>query len=299
MIPLQKYLSLVKFGHTVFALPFALVGLAYGFLHGGEFHPPKLLLVLACMVTARNAAMGFNRWADRHIDAVNPRTQARELPAGRLSAQQALAFVVLNCLLFIAATFFINRLCFYLSPVALAVILGYSYTKRFTALCHLILGLGLGLEPVGAYIAVTAEFALAPILLGVAVMCWVGGFDIIYALQDDAFDARHKLHSIPAALGRRTALRVSRGLHGLSGLAAAGFALLVGGGPALLLGLGVFVLLLARQHRLVRPDDLSRVDLAFFTTNGLASVAFGSLVLADVILRAVGGYPVIWTAPAF
>eukprot|EP01035_Chromulina_nebulosa_P006165 gene6165-8343_t len=174
------------------------------------------LLVIVCMITARSAAMAFNRYLDRAFDAKNPRTAIREIPAGIISANKALIFTIVNCLLFITATFFINQICFFLSPVALFVILFYSYTKRFTALCHLVLGLGLSLAPIGAYLAVTGRFDLLPVLFSFAVLCWVSGFDIIYALQDIDFDVSQKLHSIPAALGKKNALRVSELLHVLS-----------------------------------------------------------------------------------
>jgi 4-hydroxybenzoate polyprenyltransferase len=284
MPSLQQYLSLVKFAHTVFALPFALVGLSLGFRDAATFDYWKLLLVLVCMVTARNAAMGFNRWADRDIDAENPRTAGRELPAGQMRPRQALLFVIVNCLGFIAATWFINPLCFFLSPVALLVILGYSYTKRFTALCHLFLGLGLGLAPIGAYLAVTAAFAPPIILLGAAVLTWVSGFDIIYALQDDAFDAARDLHSIPEKLGRRRALQVSSLLHAGTGVGILLFALWIGGGWLLAVAVAGFLGLLVYQHAILSAEDLSRVDVAFFTTNGVASLLFGALTILDIWL---------------
>ena len=207
---MKQYLSLIKFSHTVFALPFALLGLFLGFFQTGKFVPDWLILikVLACMVFARSAAMAFNRYVDRDIDKTNPRTAMREIPAGKIRPPQALFFVVLNGLLFIATTYWINRICFYLSPVALIVVLGYSYTKRFTFLCHLILGLGLSLAPIGAYLAVTGVFALVPVLYSLSVLCWVSGFDIIYALQDERFDAEHRLQSIPVQFGAKTSLRI-------------------------------------------------------------------------------------------
>jgi 4-hydroxybenzoate polyprenyltransferase len=241
------------------------------------------------MVTARNAAMGFNRYLDRDIDAANPRTRMREIPAGVISARAALGFVVLNAALFVGATYGINRLCFYLSPVALAVVLGYSYTKRFTWMCHVVLGLGLALAPVGAYIAVTAHFALLPILLGGAVLCWVAGFDVIYALQDEAFDQSQRLYSMPAFFGKRTALRISEGLHVLAAalLLAAVWQLhqqLPQAGALSWAGVAVFLGLLVYQHTLVKPEDLRRVNLAFFTTNGIASLIFGAMTIADLFI---------------
>ena len=283
MADIRNYLSLIKFSHTVFALPFAVVGFFMAIeITEHEFRPMLLVLVLLCMVFARSAAMAFNRYIDRDIDAKNPRTaQVREIPNGTIEAHKALLFTVLMAIAFIVTTYFINPLCFYLSPVALVVILGYSLTKRFTALCHLVLGLGLSLAPVGAFMAVTGEFHLYPILLGFSVLLWVAGFDIIYALQDDYFDKAQNLFSIPAALGRKTALRVSNLLHVLSaGILiylsySAGFGWFFWGGTL------VFVLLLIYQHNLVKVDDLSKVNLAFFTTNGIASVIFGVLALLD------------------
>ena len=244
-----------------------------------------LLYVVLCMVFARNAAMGFNRYLDRDIDAKNARTEGREIPAGSISAKNALWFVILNSLAFVAVTAAINPLCFFLSPVALLVILGYSFTKRFTALCHLVLGLGLALAPVGAYLAVTGKFALAPVLLGITVLTWVSGFDIIYALQDEEFDKENRLNSIPVMLGKRNALWVSVLLHVVTAGAIAGFALVSEGGWALWTGAGAFAALLVYQHLLVKPNDLSRVNLAFFTTNGVASVVFAAFVIADIFLR--------------
>lgn len=277
---------MVKFSHTIFAMPFALTGFFLGFAETREFDPLILLLVVLCMVFARNAAMGFNRWADRDIDADNNRTKVREIPAGVIKARQALIFVAVNCVLFIAATWFINPLCFYLSPVALLVVLGYSLTKRFTALCHLVLGLGLSLAPVGAYIAVTGYFNFAPILLGVAVLTWVSGFDIIYALQDEEFDKKHDLHSIPAFLGKNRAMFVSSFLHVGTAAALATFIYLIGGQYLAWVAAGVFICLLVYQHLIVKPNDLSRVNLAFFTTNGIASLVFGALVIIEILVIA-------------
>ena len=288
---MKNYLSLIKFTHTIFALPFALIGVFWG-IHYMELQQLPLdkpwwqsvLLVLLCMVFARSAAMAFNRYRDRDIDAANERTQTREIPAGVIAPQRALAFVIVSSLLFVLTTWFINPLCFFLSPVALLVILGYSYTKRFTALCHLVLGLGLSLAPVGAFIAVTAHFQWEPIVLGLAVLGWVSGFDIIYALQDEQFDKTHALNSIPAWLGARKALAVSVGLHGLTGAMILLFGWLIGGGLIFWTGAAAFLGLLVYQHLLVSPTDLSRVNLAFFTTNGIASVVFACFTLAEILL---------------
>ena len=287
---MRQYLSLIKFSHTIFALPFAIVGFFIGYLQTGRLFDYRIfLLVLACMVFARSAAMAFNRYLDRDIDADNPRTKVREIPSGQISPGNALIFVVVMSALFIACTWFINPICFYLSPIALLITLGYSYTKRFTALCHFVLGLGLALAPVGANLAVTGQFHLIPILYGAAVLMWVAGFDIIYALQDDHFDKEHALHSIPVSLGRKQALMLSTGLHILCALLIlmASYSLQVEF-PGLdwihWIGSVIFVLLLMYQHYLVSPKDLSRVNLAFFTTNGIASLILGSLIVLDVFV---------------
>ena len=268
-------------------MPFALTGFFMGYVETQKFDWLLLCLVVLCMVFARNAAMGFNRWADRRIDAENARTKVREIPAGSISPRSALIFVILNCVAFIATTWFINPLCFYLSPVALLVVLGYSLTKRFTALCHLILGLGLSLAPVGAYIAVTGYFNFAPIVLGVAVLTWVSGFDIIYALQDEEFDRNRKLHSIPAFFGKNRALWLSSLLHVITAAAISSFIYLIGGNYLAWAAAGLFICLLIYQHLLVKPNDLSRVNLAFFTTNGIASVIFAILVICELLIGQV------------
>lgn len=289
---MKKYFSLIKFAHTIFALPFALLGLFLGFwvMNVNDLAPDKpywesFILVVLCMVFARSAAMAFNRFIDRDIDAKNDRTVQREIPAGIITPRNALIFVLLNSLLFIGTTWFINPLCFYLSPVALLVILGYSFTKRFTSLCHLVLGLGLALAPVGAFIAVTGVFHWEPIILGVAVLTWVSGFDIIYALQDEEFDRENQLNSIPAFLGKRKALLVSTLLHFLTASMIILFGVFIGGGWIFWVGAVAFLGLLAYQHILVKPNDLSKVNLAFFTTNGIASVVFACFAIGELLLR--------------
>lgn len=282
---IRNYLSLVKFSHTIFAMPFAMIGFFLAVSWAGHsFDWTKLLLVVLCMVFARSAAMAFNRWLDAEFDKRNPRTAQREIPAGIISASNALYFVIGNALLFMVTTWFINPICFFLSPVALLVVLGYSYTKRFTALCHLVLGVGLSLAPIGAFLAVTGYFSVLPVLLSVLVLCWVSGFDIIYALQDEEFDRSQQLHSIPAWLGKAGGLRFSEGLH----IVAAGLVIAIGvlGDFHWLywIGAGVFMLMLFMQHRLVKPDDLSRVNLAFMTTNGVASVVFALFAIADMLI---------------
>lgn len=283
---MKKYFSLVLFAHSIFALPFALIGFFLGVTTtNNPFNWLKLVMVLLCMVFARNAAMAFNRYLDRHIDARNPRTQTRDIPAGKVSANEALLFVIINCILFIITTAFINKLCLYLSPVALFVVLFYSYTKRFTALCHLVLGLGLSLAPIGAYIAVTGVFGLVPVLYSFAVLFWVSGFDIIYALQDEDFDKKEKLHSIPAALGIKNALNLSVFLHVLSALCVILPVFFTSFSWVYYIGVAFFCCMLIYQHLLVKPTDISKVNRAFATTNGIASVIFAACFLIDAFLR--------------
>jgi 4-hydroxybenzoate polyprenyltransferase len=281
---MKKYFSLVKFSHTVFALPFAMIGFCLAIKSGGAvFTIEKLLLVLACMILARSAAMAFNRYIDRKFDALNPRTAVREIPSGKISATSALIMVIVCSLGFVACTWFINPLCFALSFVALAVVLGYSYMKRFTALCHIVLGIGLSLAPIGAYIALTERFDLLPLIYSFIVLFWVSGFDIIYALQDDEFDRSQSLRSIPVMLGRKTALLVSRLLHLVTAILVIATCFYGDFGWLYCCGAAIFMLFLVYQHTLVRPDDLSRVTLAFATSNGVASVIFGGCTCVDLL----------------
>jgi 4-hydroxybenzoate polyprenyltransferase len=237
------------------------------------------------MIFARSAAMAFNRYLDRHFDALNPRTAIREVPKGIITPKNALAFTIICCLLFIVCTFFINPLCFYLSPVALAVVLGYSYTKRFTPLCHLILGLGLSLAPIGAYLAVTGHFHWLPILFSFAVLFWVSGFDIIYALQDEEFDRDNKLYSIPVSVGKAKALHISELLHLLSAACVVTAGKLGAFGWLYWIGVLLFGGMLVYQHSIVKATDLRRVNVAFMTANGIASVVFAVFVIADLLIN--------------
>ena len=287
---IKNYLSLIKFSHTIFALPFAMVGFFLSLHHQGRGMDWRLLgLVILAMVFARSAAMAFNRYLDRDIDARNERTKGREIPAGIIRPGAALAFVLINSILFIGVAYLINPLCFILSPVALLVVLGYSYTKRFTALCHFVLGLGLSLAPIGAYLAAGGGFDVLPLLYSFAVLFWVAGFDIIYALQDDGFDRSLALYSVPVVVGRERALLLSSVLHVLcAGLILLAAYQLNQAYPSFgwmnWTAAAVFILLLVYQHTLVKPNDLSRVNLAFFTTNGLASLLFGSMLILDIYL---------------
>jgi 4-hydroxybenzoate polyprenyltransferase len=312
MSTVKNYLSLIKFSHTIFALPFALIGFFLGIffytqngldteyfvLLKGRSIPQSdiyylfkvlywklLVLIILCMVFARSAAMAFNRYLDRDIDKLNPRTAIREVPKGIIAPKNALLFTIVNCLLFIGCTYFINRICFFLSPVALAVVLGYSYTKRFTPLCHLILGLGLSLAPIGAYLAVTGVFHWLPILFSLTVIFWVSGFDIIYSLQDEEFDKSQKLYSMPAWLGKEKALRVSELLHLFSAACVIGAGRLGNFGWLYWTGVLVFVGMLVYQHSIVKPNDLRRVNIAFMTANGIASVVFAVFVISDLFVN--------------
>ncbi len=297
MSQVKNYLSLVKFSHTIFAMPFALIGFVLGlrnhFIHQSSVDQIwfKFFLVLVCMVTARSTAMAFNRYLDRHFDKLNPRTAIREIPAGIIKAEKALVFIGINMAIFIIATYFINAICFYLSPVALFVILFYSYTKRFTYLCHLVLGIGLSLAPIGAYLAVTGSFDVLPLLFSFAVIFWVSGFDVIYALQDIDFDQSQSLYSIPSYWGLNKALHIARVLHVFSAafVIAAYF---VGGFHFIYLGgLLVFIGMLIYQHRIVKANDLSKVNIAFMTANGIASIVFSVFVIAGLVLQILANIP--------
>jgi 4-hydroxybenzoate polyprenyltransferase len=281
----KNYFSLVKFSHTVFAMPFALVGFSLAVTEPQyHFRLRLLLLIILCMIFARNAAMGFNRFADEKYDRLNLRTASREIPAGIVKKRSAAIFIFINILLFITTTYFINSLTLLLSPVALLIILGYSLTKRFTVLCHFILGLGLSLAPIGAYISVTGEFKLLPLIYSLIVLSWVSGFDIIYALQDDDFDRENSLFSIPSRTSRQNALLISNIVHVFAFLLVltAGFL----GNTHILFwsGAAIFSFLLLYQHLIVKHNDLSRVNMAFATTNGIASIIFALFVILDLFL---------------
>lgn len=283
---LKKYFSLVKFGHTIFAMPFALIGFSLAVAQDEYSFSIKLfLLIILCMIFARNAAMGFNRLADNKFDALNPRTKNREIPSGAISTRAAAIFVIANALLFIITSGLFNRLTLILSPVALLIILGYSLTKRITSLCHFILGLGLSLAPVGAYISMTGKFDLIPVIFSLIVLTWVGGFDIIYALQDDDFDTTNNLHSIPSLSGRKRALSISLSVHFITFCSVIAAGVLQEAGIFYWIGTLLFTSLLIYQHAIVKHDDISRVTLAFGTTNGIASILFSIFVILDLFLK--------------
>jgi len=272
----------IKISHSVFALPFAV---AAAFLAAeGLPEGPILGKIVLAVVLARTSAMAFNRLIDADIDAVNPRTQNRAIPAGLLSRTFVAAAALVCAALFVAVAAWINRLAFILSPVALAVLLGYSYTKRFTALSHVVLGTALGLSPLGAWVAVTGEVALLPALLGAAVLFWTAGFDVIYSCMDREFDTSYGLHSIPRHLGVARALLLTRLFHLTAVLLLIAVGVLAELGTAYIVGIVCVILLLAYENSLVRPNDLSRVNVAFFTMNGMVSLVFMAAVIVQTVL---------------
>lgn len=284
----RTYLEMIKFEHSIFALPFAMIGMMWGSLQIGLSSWPGFRvfgLIVVAMVSCRSAAMAFNRIVDRSIDELNPRTAMRALPAGLLQLRQANLFLIGSIVVFFGAAALLNPLAFALSPVALFVTLGYSLTKRFTPLCHIVLGLSLGIAPAAAWIAVTGKLhpAILPVVLGV--LCWTAGFDIIYSLQDDEFDSAQGLRSIPQTVGRPRALLISRILHVVAIFSLVVGGSLVGAGTPYMLGVGLAGALLTYEQSLVKPDDLSRVDMAFFTLNGFVSIGVFAFALVDVLTR--------------
>jgi 4-hydroxybenzoate polyprenyltransferase len=276
-------LEMIKWEHSVFALPFALCGamLAAGGMPSGH----SLLWIVVAMISARSAAMAFNRLADASMDAANPRTQTRALPAGTLTPSFVATFVIGSCAIFVLAAWQLNRLAFALSPIALLILLLYSYTKRFTRWSHLVLGLALGIAPAGAWIAVRGSLDSRILLLTAAVTFWVGGFDVLYSCQDCEFDQQYGLHSIPRYTGIGTALWIARIFHVLMLILLLSFVLAFSLGKLALVGVGVVTLLLAYEHSLVSAEDLSKLNAAFFTMNGVISVVFFFFVAGDLLLR--------------
>ncbi len=278
------YGRMIKFSHSIFALPFALASASLAAREGFRFG--QIGWIVLAMVGARSAAMGFNRLADQAIDASNPRTASRELPRGALRRSEVWLFVLASAGLLVVAAARLNPLCLALSPVALALVFGYSYTKRFTALSHLVLGLALAVAPVGAWLAIRGSFALEPLVLGLAVLLWVAGFDTIYACPDVDFDRREGLHSLPARLGVARALLLARLFHVGSVLLLLALYAVTPLHPVYLAGVVGVAALLVYEHSLVRADDLSRVDVAFFTLNGWISVGYFAATLLAVWLGA-------------
>ena len=280
---MKKYLSLIKFSHTIFAMPFALIGYFLAVKDYG-FSIDILVKVLLCMIFARSSAMAFNRYIDRDIDKKNERTaKIREIPNGTILAKNALVFCIANILLFLITCYYINPLCFKLSPIAIIIILGYSLTKRFTVLCHFILGLGLSLAPIGGYLAISQEFKILPLLISLSVLLWVTGFDIIYSLQDEEFDKKEKLNSIPVMFGKLNALRISKILHFLCATIFTLVGLLAKFGLLYWIGFALFTFLLIYQHSIIKHDNLKNINLAFFTTNGIASIIFGCFFIFEIL----------------
>lgn len=285
MNTISKYASLVRFSHTIFAMPFALIGYVYALTSTSTpFDWLLLVEVLLCMVLARNTAMGFNRWADRKIDADNPRTANREIPSGEISPRSALVFIIVNGLLFLVVASLINKLTLMLAPVALFVIMGYSYTKRFTSLSHIVLGTALAIAPVGAYIAVTGRFAVAPVILAGLVLTWVSGFDIIYSMQDADYDRQHGLHSIPARFPGWGALIISILLHAVSVYAVVLFGIWCNYGIVYWVGASLFMAMLVMQHILVTPKRQGNIGIAFGTVNGIASVVYATFTIISMFV---------------
>jgi 4-hydroxybenzoate polyprenyltransferase len=285
MTEMYKYLRLVKFSHTIFAMPFAISGYFLAlYMTNYNFNWKLLVYVVLCMVFARNAAMGFNRYIDREFDKKNPRTAGREIPQGKIKASSAMTFVIVNCVLFIICTGLINRLTLVLSPVALFLILSYSIVKRYSPLCHFILGTGLSLAPVGAYISVTGQFDLIPILYSFIVFFWCSGFDILYSLQDVDFDSSENLRSIPVLVGKRRALLISSMLHVASAFLVVFTGILAQFGLYYWIGAFIFIGMLAYQHLIVKPNDLSKINIAFATTNGIASIIFAIFNILQILL---------------
>jgi 4-hydroxybenzoate polyprenyltransferase len=295
MESIKKYLSLIKFSHTIFAMPFALIGfflavkkmrvdenISFSLFEYKLLY--KFIAVIACMVFARSAAMAFNRYLDKKIDALNPRTAVREIPSGKIKASHALAFTIACAVAFVISAWFVNTLCFWLSFPALFIVLFYSYTKRFTALCHLVLGLGLSLAPIGAYLALLEKFDLLPLLFSFTVLFWVSGFDVIYSMQDESFDKSNKLHSIPAAVGKKNALLISKLLHVITSFLLIYAGLYGSFSFFYWMGAALFLSMLVYQQSIVKVNDLSKVNLAFMTANGIASVVFSFFVILDIFL---------------
>ena len=280
---LKIILNMIKFEHTIFALPFAIMS---AFIASDGLPPlDKCGWILLAMVGARSCAMAFNRIVDAKIDGANPRTSMRAIPAGLITAGSVWIFTAASAALLVFSAYNLNPLAFALSPLALGISMGYSYTKRFTSLSHFWLGLSLSIAPIGAWIAVTGEFDWVPLLLGLSVLLWTAGFDIIYACQDYEFDRNNRLYSIPARFGIRRALWLSSALHLITVSILVGLAVLPNLGALYLTGVGVVTLILIYEHAIVSPSDLSRVNLAFFTLNGMVSLVLSALSVADLLIK--------------
>lgn len=282
---IDKYLSLVKFSHTIFALPFAFIGYTYALVSTGTpFDWLLLVKVVLCMVLARNTAMGFNRWADRDIDAANPRTANREIPAGVISAKSALTFTLINAMLFLGVAAWINHLTLILAPLALFIIMGYSYTKRFTAMSHFVLGTSLSIAPVGMYVAVTGHLAIVPIIIAGIVLTWVSSFDILYSLQDAEYDKENNLHSIPAKFSAKGAISISILLHIVTVYAVFILGRVYMDNTLYWVGAALFTVMLVIQHILSTPSRIERIGATFGLLNGITSIIFAAFTIAGMLL---------------
>ena len=280
---IKNYLGLVRFSHTIFALPFALASMLVAANGLPEWR--IVFWILACMVSARTAAMTFNRIVDRNIDAQNPRTQNRHLPSGAVQLSEAIGLLTFSTLLFLFSAWKLNFLAFVLSPVALVIICGYSLFKRFSALSHFILGLSLGIAPIGAWIGVTGQISLSSILLAFGVLLWVAGFDVIYALMDEEFDRKTGLHSLVVKFGKIKALKIAFGLHVLCVIFIASFGVFSGLGWIFYSGIALFAGLIVYEHYIIRPDDIARINMAFFNVNGAISIGVFLFTLVDVMMK--------------
>lgn len=282
---IKKWSSLVKISHLVFSLPFAIIGFALAFnLYAPAIDWWFLIYIILAVFFARNAAMAFNRIADSEFDVKNDRTKNREIPQKIISKSKAYFFVGVNSMLFILVSFFINELCFKLSFLALIIILSYSLLKRFTWLCHYFLGLSLAISPMGAYLSISGKFDFVPMILSLSVLFWVSSFDILYALQDEEFDRENNLHSVPQAFGRRKALWISRIGHFISAFLLFYVGYLIQAGVFFYIGLGIFSIILFYEQFIVKPNDISKVNLAFATLNGFAGIIFATFSLLDLFL---------------
>ena len=272
---------MIRLSHSIFAMPFALAAAVFA-AQEVPVSATQMVFIVLCMVFARSSAMGFNRIVDRDIDGANPRTQGREIPSGQISVRSAWGFTLLSAALFVVSAGMLNGLALALSPVALAVVWGYSLTKRYTALCHVVLGVGLALAPTGVWVGLTGSYSAVPLVLSIAVGTWVAGFDILYSCQDYEFDAQAGLHSVPVALGLPGAMAVSAGFHVITVVALAALPWFLPLGALYAVGVVIISAVLVYEHWIVSPRDLSRINKAFFDLNGYISLAFFAFVAADV-----------------
>ncbi len=284
---IKSYFSLVKFSHTVFALPFAFLGFSLAIAHEPSlFGWDSLIFVVLCMVFARNTAMSFNRYCDKDFDKKNPRTTEREIPSGKISIKNSIIFTIINAILFIICSGYFNKTTLFLSPVALFIILFYSYTKRFTFLSHFVLGISLAIAPAGAYLAVTEQLDSIVIILSACVFLWTAGFDILYSLQDEEYDKANNLFSIPAKFGRVNSLVISALVHFICSAGIVYINILLQAGYLMWTGTAIFIALLIYQHLIIKKDDISKINLAFGTMNGIASVIYASLAIIEIFYTA-------------